>query len=586
MIKILKYMRRQDWLFLLSSLAFIVCGVWLDLKLPDYMRQITTLVQTPGSEMSEILKAGGFMLLCALGSLAATCITGFFAARIAAGLSMRLREAVYNKTMDFSMEEIGRFSTASLITRTTNDIQQIQMFVAMGMQVILKAPILAAWALWKISGTNWQWTAVTGGAVAILTVMLGTVIALVLPKFKKMQTLTDNVNRVTRENLTGIRVVRAYNAEGYQEDKFEKANTELTGTNLFTSRTMSILFPGMTLIMSGLTLAIYWVGVYMINAAEVMERLAIFSDMVVFSSYAMQVIMAFMMLVMTFIILPRALVSAKRINEVLDTEIKIRDGKVTSSELFEEGEIEFRHVSFRYPDAEEDILHDISFTARHGETVAFIGSTGSGKSTLINLIPRFYDATEGDILIDGVNVKDYTQETLRRKLGYVPQRAVLFAGSISSNVSYGDNGRNPAPERLWSSLETAQADEFVCELKETANAPVAQGGSNFSGGQKQRLSIARAIYRRPEIYIFDDSFSALDYKTDRAVRSALKRETGGATTLIVAQRIGTILNADKIIVLDEGKIVGQGSHRELLETCPVYREIAQSQLGEEEMESA
>lgn len=586
MLKILKYMKGRDWFFVLCSLIFIVCGVWLDLKLPDYMRQITTLVQTPGSEMSEILSSGGAMLLCALGSLSATCIVGFFVARIAAGLSMRLREAVYNKTIDFSMEEIGRFSTASLITRTTNDIQQIQMFVAMGLQATFKAPILAVWAILKISGTSWQWTAVTGGAVAILTVMLGTVIFLVLPKFKRMQTLTDNVNRVTRENLTGIRVVRAYNAESYQEEKFEKANEELTGTNLFTSRLMSILFPGMTLIMSGLTLAIYWVGVYMINASAVTERLAIFSDMIVFSSYAMQVIMAFMMLVMTFVILPRALVSAKRINEVLDIEPKICDGKVTGSELFEQGEIEFRHVSFRYPDAEENILSDISFTAHRGETVAFIGSTGSGKSTLVNLIPRFYDVTEGEILIDGINVKEYTQEALHNKLGYVPQRAVLFTGSVCSNVIYGDNGRCEAPELLWKSLEIAQADEFIHRLEESADALVAQGGTNFSGGQKQRLSIARAIYRRPEIYIFDDSFSALDYKTDRTLRNALKQETGGATTLIVAQRIGTIMDADQIIVLDEGKIVGQGTHRELLAACPAYREIAQSQLSKEEMENA
>ena len=499
---------------------------------------------------------------------------------------MRLREAVYNKTIDFSMEEIGRFSTASLITRTTNDIQQIQMFVAMGLQATFKAPILTVWAILKISGTSWQWTAVTGGAVAILTVMLGTVIFLVLPKFKRMQTLTDNVNRVTRENLTGIRVVRAYNAESYQEEKFEKANEELTGTNLFTSRLMSILFPGMTLIMSGLTLAIYWVGVYMINASAVTERLAIFSDMIVFSSYAMQVIMAFMMLVMTFVILPRALVSAKRINEVMDIEPKICDGKVTGSELFEQGEIEFRHVSFRYPDAEENILSDISFTAHRGETVAFIGSTGSGKSTLVNLIPRFYDVTEGEILIDGINVKEYTQEALHNKLGYVPQRAVLFTGSVCSNVTYGDNGRCEAPEFLWKSLEIAQADEFIHRLEESADALVAQGGTNFSGGQKQRLSIARAIYRRPEIYIFDDSFSALDYKTDRTLRNALKQETGGATTLIVAQRIGTIMDADQIIVLDEGKIVGQGTHRELLAACPAYREIAQSQLSKEEMENA
>lgn len=587
MLKILKYMNRRDWLFVLCSLVFIVCGVGLDLRLPDYMREITTLVQTPGSEMGEVLSAGGSMLLCALGSLVTAFIVGFFVAQIAAGLAMRLREAVYNKTMDFSMEEIGKFSTASLITRTTNDIQQIQMFVALGLQAMMKAPILAVWAILKIAGKSWQWTAITGGAVAILTVMLGTVIALVLPKFKNMQKLADNLNRVARENLTGIRVVRAYNAEGYQEKKFEGANEELTRTNLFTSRTMSVLFPGMTLIMSGLTLAIYWVGVYIINEAAVTDRLGIFSDMVVFSSYAMQIIMAFMMLVMTFIVLPRAVVSAKRINEVLNTEIKIKDGKISGSELFEQGEIEFRHVSFRYPDAEEAILTDINFTVHRGETVAFIGSSGSGKSTLINLVPRFYDVTEGEICIDGINIKEYTQEALHRKLGYVSQRAVMFRGSVLSNVTYGENGRQSVDEELlWKSIEIAQADDFVQGMENGYHTAVAQGGTNLSGGQKQRLAIARAIYCRPEIYIFDDSFSALDYKTDRVLRKMLKQETGTATTLIVAQRIGTIMDADKIIVLDEGKIVGIGRHKELLKSCPVYREIAESQLSKEELESA
>ena len=559
MLKILKYMNRRDWLFVVCSLVFIVCGVGLDLRLPDYMREITALVQTPGSEMGEILSAGGSMLLCALGSLVTAFIVGFFVAQIAAGLAMRLREAVYNKTMDFSMEEIGKFSTASLITRTTNDIQQIQMFVALGLQAMIKAPILAVWAILKIAGKSWQWTAITGGAVAILTVMLGTVIALVLPKFKNMQKLTDNLNRVARENLTGIRVVRAYNAEGYQEKKFEGANEELTRTNLFTSRTMSVLFPGMTLIMSGLTLAIYWAGVYM----------------------------AVLMPVMTFIVLPRAVVSAKRINEVLDTETKIKDGKISGSELFEQGEIEFKHVSFRYPDAEEAILTDISFTVHRGETAAFLGSTGSGKSTLINLVPRFYDVTDGEICIDGINIKEYTQEALHRKLGYVSQRAVMFRGSVLSNVTYGENGRQSVDEELlWKSIEIAQAGDFVQGMDSGFHTAVAQGGTNLSGGKKQRLAIARAIYRRPEIYIFDDSFSALDYKTDRILRKMLKQETGTATTLIVAQRIGTIMDADKNIVLDEGKIVGIGRHKELLANCPVYREIAESQLSKEELESA
>lgn len=587
MFKIFKYMNQRDWLFILCSLVFIVCGVWLDLRLPDYMREITTLVQTPGSELNEVLFAGGSMLLCAMGSLVTAFIVGFFVSQIAAGLAMRLREAVYNKTMDFSMEEIGQFSTASLITRTINDIQQIQMFVALGLQAMIKAPILAIWAIIKIAGKSWQWTSITGVAVVILIMMLGTVIVLVLPKFKNMQKLTDNLNRVARENLTGIRVVRAYNAEGYQEKKFEKANEELTKTSLFTSRTMSVLFPGMTLIMSGVTLAIYWVGVYIINNAVFTERLGIFSDMVVFSSYAMQIIMAFMMLIMTFIVLPRAAVSAKRINEVLDTETKIKDGAIGGSELFEQGEIEFKNVSFRYPDAEEAILHNISFTIHRGETAAFIGSTGSGKSTLINLVPRFYDVTEGEICIDGINIKEYTQEALHRKLGYVSQRAVMFKGTVKSNVTYGENGRQSIDEELlWKSMEIAQAEEFVQSMENGCHTAVAQGGTNLSGGQKQRLAIARAIYRRPEIYIFDDSFSALDYRTDQILRKTLKKETGTATKLIVAQRIGTIMDADKIIVLDEGKIVGIGRHKELLTNCPVYREIAESQLSKEEMESA
>lgn len=585
MLKILKYLRRQDWLYALCSLVFIIGGVWLDLKLPDYMREITALVQTPGSDLNTVLHAGGAMLLCALGSLAVTAVVGFFVARIAAGLAMRLREAVYNKIMDFSMEEIGSFSHASLITRTTNDVQQIQMFTAMGLQAIIKAPILAVWALLKISGKSWQWTAATGCAVAVLSVMLGTVIALVLPKFKNMQRLTDNLNRVTREHLTGIRVVRAYNAESYQEAKFDRANSELTHTQLFTSRTMSLLFPGMTLIMSGLTLSIYWIGVYLINGTAMADRLIVFSDMVVFSSYAMQIIMAFMMLVMTFIVLPRALVSARRINEVLDTETKITDGTVTSSELFEQGEVEFRNVAFRYPGADAPILRGISFTARRGETVAFIGSTGSGKSTLINLVPRFYDVTEGEVLVDGINVKDYTQEALHEKLGYVPQRAVMFRGTVASNVTYGGSSRKADDgEMLWKAIDIAQAGEFVHAMQEGGDSPVAQGGTNLSGGQKQRLAIARAVYRRPEIYIFDDSFSALDYRTDRALRKALKEETGSATTLIVAQRVGTIMDADKIIVLDEGRIVGQGRHSELLISCPVYREIAESQLSKEELD--
>ena len=526
-------------------------------------------------------------MLCALGSLLSAFIVGYFVAKIAAGLAMRLREMVYNKTMSFSMEEINKFSTSSLINRSTNDITQIQTFVAIGLQALIKAPIMAVWAIVKIAGKGLEWTGATGVAVAVLVVLIGTIIGLVMPKFRKIQSLNDNLNRVARENLTGIRVVRAYNAEKFQEERFEKANNDLTSTNLFANRIMSIMQPGMTLIMSGLSLSIYWIGVYLINGAQMTEKLTLFSNMVVFTSYAVQVIMAFMLLTITFIILPRASVSAKRINEVLDNQENIVDGNRTDGDLLEQGEVEFRHVSFRYPDADQYVLHDINFTAHAGETVAFIGSTGSGKSTLINLIPRFYDATEGEVLIDGINVKDYKQEALRNKLGYVPQKSVMFSGTVASNVTYGENGKAPADQELIEqSISIAQAEEFVLKMKGTYQAPISQGGTNISGGQKQRLAIARAICRRPEIFIFDDSFSALDYKTDRILRKALKQETNKATSLIVAQRIGTIMDADKIIVLDEGKIVGQGSHKELLKTCPVYLEIAQSQLSKEEIENA
>lgn len=587
MIQILKNLRKKDWCYACAGLVFIITQVWLDLKLPDYMSSITQMVQTPNSEMVDILVAGGYMVLCALGSLAASFIVGLFASRIAAGLSMRLRDKIYDKTMSFSMEEINMFSTSSLITRTTNDITQIQTFVAMGCQAIIKAPITAVWAVAKIAGKSWQWTAVTSVAVIVLVAMLSIIITLTTPRFKIMQRLTDRLNQVTRENLTGIRVVRAYNAEDYQLKKFEKANKEITTTNMFTNRVMSIMQPGMTLIMSGVTLSIYWVGVYMIEAASLSQKLVLFSDMVVFTSYAVQVIMSFMLLTMVFIILPRASVSAQRINEVLNTDSKILDGALTESTIDRRGEVEFRHVSFQYPGAEEYVLHDVSFTARQGETIAFIGSTGSGKSTLINLILRFYDATEGEVLIDGINVKDYTQEALHNKLGYVPQRAVLFSGTVTSNVSYGDNGKIQADEdEIHQAISIAQAEEFVEQMDGSYDAAIAQGGSNISGGQKQRLSIARAICRDSEIYVFDDSFSALDYKTDRVLRSALKQNTNGTTSMIVAQRIGTIMDADKIIVLDEGKVVGMGTHRELLKTCPVYLEIAESQLSKEEILNA
>lgn len=584
MIKILKRLNKSEWLQVFASLIFIVAQVWLDLKLPDYMSEITRLTQVPGSEMIDIWAAGAKMLVCALGSLVSAVAVGFFAARIAASFSQRLRSLLFSKVDSFSMEEINRFSTDSLITRSTNDITQVQMLITMGLQMLIKAPIMVVWAITKIAGKGYEWTVATGVAVGIMVVVIGTIMMFIMPKFKKMQSLTDNLNRVTRENLTGLRVVRAYNAEYYQEEKFEQANQELTATQLYTNRGMAIMMPMMTTLMSGLSLAIYWIGANLINAAQAVDRLTIFSNMVVFSSYAVQVIMSFMMLVMIFILLPRATVSAKRINEVLEKKPVIMDGDKKDGEVGVQGTIEFKHVSFQYPGAADYVLENISFQAGKGETVAFIGSTGSGKSTLISLIPRFYDATEGEILVDGVNVKDYTQEALHNKIGYVPQKAVMFRGTVSSNVAFGDNGKKkPLPEEIKSAVRTAQGSEFVENMEHQYEAEIAQGGTNVSGGQKQRLAIARAVCRKPEIYIFDDSFSALDYKTDRVLRTALKKESQGATSLIVAQRIGTIMDADQIIVLDEGKIVGKGTHRELLQTCSVYREIAMSQLSQEEL---
>ncbi len=585
MVKIFKYLIPKEWLLIFVSLLFIVAQVWMDLKLPDYMSQITTYVQTEGSTMSQIWEAGAYMLLCALGSLAAAIVVGFFATRIAASFTARLRSLLFNKVESFSMQEINKFSTASLITRSTNDITQIQMIVTMGLQVLIKAPILAVWAIVKISGESWQWTATTAGAVAVLLLFIIVVGSVTLPKFKVIQSLTDNLNRVSRENLTGLRVTRAYNAERYQEAKFEEANEQLTNTNLFTNRMMASFMPFMMLMLSGLSLAVYWVGAYLIDQADMMDRIGLFSDMVVFSSYAIQVVMAFVMMTMVFIMMPRASVAAGRINEVLETKLSITDGKVKDSK--QKGDVEFRNVSFKYPDSSEYVLRDISFTASEGETVAFIGATGSGKSTLVNLIPRFYDATEGEVLVDGVNVKDYTQKSLHNKLGYVPQRNVLFSGTVTSNVAYGQSAKGSLNQSaVRKAVSIAQGTEFVQKMEGQYDAHVSQGGSNLSGGQKQRISIARAIYRKPEIYIFDDSFSALDYKTDRVLRAALKEETADATNLIVAQRIGTIMDADKIIVLDEGKMVGCGTHEELLKTCQVYQEIAYSQLSKEELENA
>ena len=584
MLKLFKNLTRKEWLFVGISLIFIIAQVWLDLKLPDYMSEITMLVQTDGSTMGEILTAGAKMLACALGSLIGSVIVAALAAKVATNFGARLRENIFDKVQSFAMEEINGFSTSSLITRSTNDIAQVQMLIVMGLQAMIKAPILAAWAITKISGKSWQWTMSTGIAVIFLAVVVGCCILIALPKFKQLQKLTDGLNRVTRENLTGLKVIRAYNAEEYEQCKFETANNELTSTNLFANRTMAIIMPTISLVLSGLSLAIYWGGAVLINEASMMDKMTLFSDMVVFSSYAMQVVMAFMMLIMIFIMLPRATVSGKRILEVLDTKAKIMDGNITSSKTERKGEVEFRNVSFKYPDAEEYVIQNVSFTAKKGETVAFIGSTGCGKSTVVNLVPRFYDATEGEVLVDGINVKEYTQYALRNKIGYVSQKATLFTGTIKSNVTYGDNGKKAfTTSDIVEAVETAQAAEFVESKEDGYDSFVAQGGANLSGGQKQRISIARAICRRPEILIFDDSFSALDYKTDRKLREALKKECKDATKLIVAQRIGTIRDADQIVVLEDGGVVGIGTHEHLMKTCDVYQQIAYSQLSKEEL---
>lgn len=589
MLRILKHLRWKEWLLVAACVVLIVGQVQLDLALPDYMSEITRLVQTEGSQMSDILLAGGKMLLCALGSMLLTVCTTFFTAQIASRFSARLRGEMYRKVVGFSNEEINRFSTASLITRTTNDISQLQMFFSFGMQSLIKAPIMAFIAVGKISTKSWEWSLLTGGAIAFVCVLLVFIMLYAVPRMKKMQALTDNLNRITRENLTGLQVVRAYNAENYQEGKFAKANEEMTRNSQQANIAMSVMNPGMNLAMNGLTLGIYWIGAALISAiavtspAAMMERIGLFSDMVVFMQYAMQVIMAFLMLVMIFVMLPRVTVSAGRVNEVLDTKARIVDGKETQGKPGMKGEIEFRDVSFRYPDADGDTIHHISFTAHHGQTVALIGATGCGKSSIINLIPRLYDATSGQVLVDGVDVRDYTQDALRSKIGFVPQKAFLFAGTVSSNVGYGEDKASGAAIRKAVSI--AQAAEFVESPEVGYSGTVAQGGSNFSGGQKQRLSIARAVARDPEILVFDDSFSALDYKTDHALRQALREQTSGTTNIIVAQRIGTIRDADCILVIEDGAIVGKGTHRELMESCKVYQEIAYSQLSKEELAS-
>ena len=586
MLKLIKNFTKKEWFLALMCLVLVVTQVWLELKMPDYMSEITKLVQTEGSQMKEILINGGYMLACALGSLVAAVITGYITSRISSNFSKTIRKKLFNKVEDLAMQEVKQFSTSSLITRTTNDITQIEMLIAMGLQLLIKAPITAIWAITKILNKSWQWSAITAVAVAVLMATIATLMVIVLPRFKKVQKLIDKLNGVTRENLTGIRVVRAFNAEQYQEEKFDKANNNLTNQQLFNQKVFAVMQPMMYIIMYMVTLSIYYVGAYLIKDAGMAEKISLFGDMVVFSSYAMQVIMSFLMLAMIFMMLPRAQVSANRINEVLDTEISIKDGKINTKTNNEVGTVEFKNVSFKYPDADEYLLKDISFKANKGDTVAFIGSTGSGKSTLINLIPRFYDATEGEVLVDGINVKEYTQEFLHDKIGYVPQKAVMFNGTVKSNISYGDNGKEkPTDEQIKKAIEVAQGTEFVEKMDGQYDAHMAQGGTNVSGGQKQRLSIARAIARNPEIYIFDDSFSALDYKTDSVLRKELKKYTSDATSLIVAQRIGTIMNADQIVVLDNGVIVGKGTHKELLKTCEVYKQIALSQLSKEELEN-
>ena len=584
MLKLLKKLKTAEWIMVVISVILIALQVWLDLKMPDYMSNITVLVQTPNSEIKDILINGGYMLLCALGSLIFSILVGYLAATISAGLAKELRKSLFHKVEDMSMDDVKSFKTSSLITRTTNDVTQIQMFISMGLQLLIKAPITAVWAVTKILNKNWEWSLLTGIAVLVLLFTIGILIIVVLPRFKKVQELTDNINGVMRENLTGIRVVRAFNAEKYQEDKFENVNNKLTKLQLFNQKTFGILSPVMYLIMYCLTLGIYFVGARLIDAANMADKITLFGDMVVFSSYAMQVIMSFLMLAMIFMILPRAEVSAARINEVLDVKIKIKDGKVKIGKNGVRGKVEFKNVNFKYPNADEYVLKNISFVANPGETVAFIGLTGSGKSTLINLVPRFYDVTEGEVLVDDVNVKDYEQESLHNLIGYVPQKAVIFKGTIKSNVAYGEDGRGKkSEEKIKEAIKVAQAKEFVNKMPKKYDTQISQGGTNISGGQKQRLSIARAVARDPEIYIFDDTFSALDFKTDAKLRKELKEYTKNATTLIVTQRIGTIMHADKIIVLEDGKCVGMGTHKELLKNCKVYKQIALSQLSEGEL---
>lgn len=588
MLKLMRYMKSREWTFVGLVFVFVIISVWCTLTMPDYMTKITQLVETGGA-MSDVWKNGGIMLAFALGDAICTVVVGFCTSQIAANFSKNLRKALYDKVVGFSMEEINGFSTSSLVTRSTNDITQIVMVISMGLQMLLRAPIIAIWAIFKIVDKGWQWILVTAIAVVVVLLTITIVLILVTPKFKSLQKLTDLLNLVTRENLTGVRVVRAYNAEHYQEVKFDGVNTKIMKTHLFTGKTLSFLMPTMQLVMSMTSLCVYWIGANIImNQADVMTKIDTFSKLVTFMAYAIQMIIAFMMVSMIFMFLPRAQVAAVRIEEVLQTTTKITDGsKEGDSARRVGGTVEFKKVSFRYPDAQEPVLTDISFTAKEGDTVAFIGSTGSGKSTLVNLVPRFFDVTEGQILVDGMDVKDYTLDALRKKIGYVSQRAILFKGTIASNVSYGEDDDGQLNEKaIIHAMEVAQGGDIIAKQENGIHADVAQGGTNFSGGQKQRISIARAIYKKPEIFIFDDSFSALDYKTDKTLRAELKKETNGATTLIVAQRIGTVKDADQIIVLDEGRMVGIGTHDELLKSCEVYQQIAYSQLSEEELKHA
>ena len=587
MFELFKNFSKKDIFYIILCILFIVVQVWLDLKLPDYMSEITVLVQSEDSTLNDILIQGLYMLGCAFGSLISAVIVGYFSSMIAADFSLDLRKKIFRRVEDFGTEEIKKFSTSSLITRTTNDVTQVEMLIAMGLQMLIKAPIMAVWAISKIVNKSIEWSLLTGGCVVVLLFTIGLLMIIVMPRFQIVQKLIDKINGVTRENLTGIRVIRAFNAENYQKKRFEDVNNELTKTQLFNQRCFAILNPVMNIVMQFLTLGIYFIGAHLIAAAGMVQKITLFSNMVVFSSYGMQVIMSFLMLAMIFMMWPRAQVSARRINEIFDQDISIKDGTFLGNDTKEVGTVEFKNVSFKYPDADDYLLKNISFKANKGDVVAFIGSTGSGKSSLINLVPRFYDATDGEVLVDGVNVKDYTQEALHNKIGYVPQKAVMFTGTVAQNVAYGDNGRSkPTLEKIKKAIEVSQGSEFVSKMEGEYDAHIARGGTNVSGGQKQRLAIARAIARNPEIYIFDDSFSALDYKTDSVLRKELKKYTNSATSLIVAQRIGTIINADKIVVLDKGECVGIGTHKELLKNCEVYKEIALSQLSKEELDNA